>query len=117
MAKAKKKWMQDAVKRPGALRAKLKVPEGENIPAKKLNKAANSSDPTLKKEAVLAKTFKKSGQDAGILGTSVGRAGGHAGYGKGAGQYGKGDGDKPQPDGNNKGKFPGTQHSTRLPSA
>ena len=51
-------WIKGAVGKPGALRSKLNVPEGKNIPMKKLDKAANSSDPTLKKEAVLAKTFK-----------------------------------------------------------
>ena len=53
------KWVQGAVKHPGALRAELKVPEGETIPAKKLAKAARSENPTLRKRAVLAETFKK----------------------------------------------------------
>lgn len=54
-------WMQSAVKpeNKGKLRAKLDVKGDEDIPAKKLDKAAKSSNPTLKKEAVLAKTFKK----------------------------------------------------------
>lgn len=57
--KSEGKWMQHAVKRPGALRRKLHVKAGQKIPAKKLTKAAHSKNPLLKKEAVLAKTFKK----------------------------------------------------------
>lgn len=53
--------MQTAVKptRKGLLRKKLGVKAGEKIPAKKLDKAAHSKNPALKKEAVLAETFKK----------------------------------------------------------
>lgn len=55
------KWMQDAVKpeNKGKLRKKLHAKEGEPIPAKKLAKATHSKNPTLKKEAVLAETFRK----------------------------------------------------------
>lgn len=61
MKKDDGKWMQKAVKpsHKGLLREKLHVKEGEKIPAKKLAKAAHSKNPTLKKEAVLAETFKK----------------------------------------------------------
>ena len=52
-------WMQGAVKRPGALHAKLGIPQGQKIPAKKLAAAENSSDPTERKEATLAETFRK----------------------------------------------------------
>ncbi len=54
-------WMQNAVKpsHKGLLRKKLHVKEGEKIPAKKLDKAAHSENPTLKREAILAETFKK----------------------------------------------------------
>ena len=57
------KWMQDAVKpsHKGLLRKKLHVKEGEKIPAKKLDKAAHSKNPTLRKEANLAETFRKYG--------------------------------------------------------
>jgi hypothetical protein len=57
------KWMQDAVKpeNKGALRKELHVKAGEKIPAKKLAKAAHSSNPKLRKRAALAKTFKKFG--------------------------------------------------------
>jgi len=56
----KRKWMQKAfAKHPGKLHEKLHVPEGEKIPQSKLDKAAHSSDTTLKREAVLAKTAKR----------------------------------------------------------
>lgn len=53
------KWIQGAIKHPGALHKSLGVPKGEKIPAEKLNKAAHSENPTLRKRAVLAKTLKK----------------------------------------------------------
>jgi hypothetical protein len=56
---ADKKWIQKAIKHPGALHKELGVPEGKKIPAKKLDKAAKSSNPTLAKRANLAKTLKK----------------------------------------------------------
>lgn len=58
---SKDKWMQNAVKpeNKGKLRKKLGVKKGELIPEKKLEKATHSKNPTLKKEAVLAETFKK----------------------------------------------------------
>lgn len=52
-------WMEDAVKKPGALHKELGVPKDEKIPAKKLDKAAKSGSPLEKKRANLAKTFKK----------------------------------------------------------
>ena len=56
-----KKWMQKAVKpsAKGKLRAKLGAKPGKPIAAKKLEKAAHSKNPALKKEAVLAETFRK----------------------------------------------------------
>lgn len=51
--------MQGAVKHPGALHEELGVPEGQKIPKKKLAAAADSSNPTLKRRAVLAETFAK----------------------------------------------------------
>jgi hypothetical protein len=53
--------MANAVKpaNKGKLRSKLGAQPGQPIPANKLAKAAKSTDPTLKKEAVLAETFKK----------------------------------------------------------
>ena len=55
------KWMQGAVKHPGALHRDLGVPQGEKIPAKKLAAAAHSKNPTIRKRAALAKTFKRFG--------------------------------------------------------
>ncbi len=52
-------WIAGATKNKGALHRKLHVPEGEKIPAKKLTKAANSEDPTLRREGILAKTLSK----------------------------------------------------------
>lgn len=53
------KFIQKAIKHPGALHKQLGVPEGEKIPAKKLEKAAHSSNALLRKRANLAKTLKK----------------------------------------------------------
>lgn len=53
------KWIQKMHMKKGALRKELHVPEGEDIPAAKLKKAAHSKNPTLKKRAVLAETLKK----------------------------------------------------------
>ena len=55
------KWIQKAIKNPGALHKSLKVPAGQKIPAAKLAKAAKSSNPTLAKRANLAKTLGKLG--------------------------------------------------------
>lgn len=59
MADDNEHWMEDAVKKPGALHKELSVPKGEKIPTKKLDKAAKSGSPLEKKRANLAKTFKK----------------------------------------------------------
>jgi hypothetical protein len=50
-------WIAGAIKRPGALHKKLGVPQGQKIPAKKLNAAAGKGG-LLGKEANLAKTLK-----------------------------------------------------------
>lgn len=55
----KKKFIQEAIKHPGALRKSLHVKKGENIPASKLKKAEHSKNPTTRKRAVLAETLKK----------------------------------------------------------
>ena len=52
------KWIQKAIKHPGALRSKLGAKEGEPIPAKKLAAAAKKSG-TIGKQARLAQTLKK----------------------------------------------------------
>lgn len=54
-----KKWIKGAIKHPGKLHRELGVPEGKKIPAKKMAKAANSNNPTIRKEASLAKTLKR----------------------------------------------------------
>lgn len=51
------KWIQKAIKHPGALHKELHVPEGKKIPAKKLNAAAKKKG-VEGKRAVLAKTLK-----------------------------------------------------------
>lgn len=53
-----KKWIQKAIKKPGALSKQLGVPEEENIPLKKLNKAAKKGG-KLGRRARLAKTLRK----------------------------------------------------------
>ena len=60
-----KKWIQGAIKHPGALHRALHVPEGEKIPAKKMAKAAKSSNPRMKKMVALAHTLKHLGKMEG----------------------------------------------------
>ena len=55
----KKKFIQAAIKHPGALRKALHVKEGEKIPASKLEKAEHSKNPLMRKRANLAETLKK----------------------------------------------------------
>lgn len=55
---AAKHWIAGAIKRPGALHRALGVPQGQPIPAGKLEKAAHSSNPRLRHEAQLAETLK-----------------------------------------------------------
>ena len=57
-----KKWIQGMHMKKGALHSELGVPQGQKIPAAKLNKAAHSTNPTLKKRATLAKTLKGLGK-------------------------------------------------------
>ena len=58
MAKKETKWIQKAIKKPGALRKSLGVKEGETIPAKKLAAAAKKPS-KLGQRARLAQTLKK----------------------------------------------------------
>ena len=51
------KWIQKAIKNPGALRKELGVKEGKTIPLKKLEKAAHSSG-KIGQRARLAKTLR-----------------------------------------------------------
>lgn len=53
-----KKFIQKAIKKPGALRKSLHVKKGEKIPESKLEKAEHSKNPTTRKRAVLAKTLR-----------------------------------------------------------
>lgn len=55
---AKKKWIQGAIKHPGALHKELGVPAGKKIPAGKLAAAAKKGG-KLGQRARLAKTLKK----------------------------------------------------------
>jgi len=56
---AKDRWIQKAIKKPGALRKTLKAKPGEPIPAAKLKKAEKSKNPTTARRARLAETLKK----------------------------------------------------------
>lgn len=53
-----KKWIQKAIKKPGALRKELGVKKGKEIPQKKLEKAAKAPG-KLGQRARLAETLKK----------------------------------------------------------
>lgn len=54
---ATKKWIQEAIKKPGALKAQLGVAEGKKIPAKKLEAAAKKPG-KLGQRARLARTLR-----------------------------------------------------------
>jgi hypothetical protein len=58
MSRARKDFIQNAIKHPGALRKSLKVKKGETIPEFKLEKAIHSKNPLLRKRANLAETLK-----------------------------------------------------------
>lgn len=53
------KFLQKAIKRPGALHRSLGIPEGEKIPASRLEAATHSKNPHVAKMANLAETMKK----------------------------------------------------------
>ena len=55
---AGEKWIQKAIKKPGALRSELGVKEGKTIPAAKLAKAAKAPG-KMGQRARLAQTLKK----------------------------------------------------------
>ena len=55
------KWIQKAIKKPGALRKELGVKAGEKIPAKKLAKATKAPGKEGQR-ARLAQTLKKLGK-------------------------------------------------------
>lgn len=54
-----KKWIQGAIKKPGALHKSLGIKPGKKIPAAKLAKAAKSKSPLMRKRVALAKTLSK----------------------------------------------------------
>jgi hypothetical protein len=54
----KKKWIKDAISKPGALHKQLGIKEGKKIPGKTLAKVAKKSG-KLGKRARLAVTLKK----------------------------------------------------------
>jgi len=54
---AKKRWIQKAIKKPGALRKSLKIKKGQKIPLKKLQAAAKKGG-KLGKRARLALTLR-----------------------------------------------------------
>jgi hypothetical protein len=56
-----KNWIAGAIKKPGALHAQLGVPEGKNIPAKKLSVKPSDSATTARRKN-LAKTLKRLSQ-------------------------------------------------------
>lgn len=57
--RAKKNFIQGAIKKPGALHKALKVKQGQKIPEAKLEKALHSKSPLMRKRANLAVTLKK----------------------------------------------------------
>lgn len=59
-----RKWIQEAIEKPGALRKALKVKEGEKIPAKKLEAAAEKGG-KLGKRARLAQTLGRMNRATG----------------------------------------------------
>ncbi len=54
----KKKFIQDAIKKPGALHKALHIKEGQKIPDAKLKSAEHSKSPLMRKRATLAETLK-----------------------------------------------------------
>lgn len=53
------KWIQKAIKHPGALRETLHAKAGKKIPVAKLKKSEHSKNPTTRKRAHLAETLRK----------------------------------------------------------
>lgn len=54
-----KKWIQRAGIKPGGLHRSLGIPEGEKIPASRIEAATHSDNPKVARQANLAKTFAK----------------------------------------------------------
>lgn len=51
-------WVAGAIKHKGALHRDLGIPEGQKIPAAKLEAATHSSNPKIARRAELAETMK-----------------------------------------------------------
>lgn len=51
-------WIAGAVKNRGGLHRSLEVPEGQKIPAAKVEAATHSKNPRTRKQSNLAKTLK-----------------------------------------------------------
>lgn len=64
MEDKKKKFIQEAIKKPGALKKSMGVEKDEKIPAKKLAKAAKAPG-KMGKRARLAETLKKMSKEKG----------------------------------------------------
>lgn len=58
MKKKAKNFIAKAIKHPGALHKMLGVPQGQSIPAGRLDAAAHSENPLEKKRAIFAQTLK-----------------------------------------------------------
>ena len=54
-----KNWIKGAISHKGALHRELGVPEGQEIPKAKVEKAAHSTNPVLAQRARLAETLGK----------------------------------------------------------
>ena len=59
MGRSKKNWISGAISSRGSLHRELGVPEGQKIPAKKMNEALHSDNPLEQKRANLATTLGK----------------------------------------------------------
>ncbi|PMP87199.1 MAG: hypothetical protein C0173_09785 [Desulfurella sp.] len=59
MAKKSKKWMQKAVKHPGAFTEYCKQKGYDGVTEACIREGKESSDPTIRKRATLAETFRK----------------------------------------------------------
>lgn len=53
----KKKWIKDAIKKPGALRESLHLKKGEKVTKEDLKEASRSRSSKTRKRANLAKTL------------------------------------------------------------
>ena len=70
-----KKWIQKAIKHPGALHRALHVPQGQKIPAEKMAKASKSGSARIKRMVSLAHTLKSLGKmDGGRVRQRMDRA-------------------------------------------